>query len=500
MAARRSEYRLESRLIDWGTRTVWVVAVIAKKTPTEVRSIQGQRAAKVNANGTSLYLGRVLKWAADVRWRDGLAIAFTTGAVAGSAVVVVMAMRENNNALVVLASVAALLTVAGQTAIRREMVQRQSESRKYWFSSSPRGLAEVDADLQFMEGNARLASLLAIKETEVPGRPLTAFFDDHDVEGIVSEFKRLLDGAVGTIESDDLAIRSDTTRIWLHWRATAVRRRNGSFEHFVITFEDSTQKHLAEEAAHANLAELEKLNHMKTEFTSMVSHEFRTALTGIQGMSELINGGAMKPAEVHEYSGYIFQEAERVNRLITDMLDLDRLEAGKMKLQMSPIDLNAVVEGVAVRSSVVSAQHTIRTELEANVPMVLGDSDRLVQVVTNLVSNAIKYSPEGGEVLMSTHFANGAVDVSITDHGVGIPADFVDRLFGRFERYEKSPSKVIGTGLGLAIARQIIEMHRGKIWVESAEGSGSAFHFTIPAVVSTPTEVKTPPGQLRAVA
>jgi two-component system, OmpR family, sensor histidine kinase VicK len=149
---------------------------------------------------------------------------------------------------------------------------------------------------------------------------------------------------------------------------------------------------------------------------------------------------------------------------------------------------------------VVSAQHTIRTELEANVPMVLGDSDRLVQVVTNLVSNAIKYSPVGGEVLMSTHFANGAVDVSITDHGVGIPADFVDRLFGRFERYEKSPSKVIGTGLGLAIARQIIEMHRGKIWVESAEGSGSAFHFTIPAVVSTPTEVKTPPGQLRAVA
>ena len=90
------------------------------------------------------------------------------------------------------------------------------------------------------------------------------------------------------------------------------------------------------------------------------------------------------------------------------------------------------------------------------------------------------------------------MDVSITDHGVGIPADFVDRLFGRFERYEKSPSKVIGTGLGLAIARQIIEMHRGKIWVQSAEGSGSVFHFTIPAV-GAPPEVKTPL-QLRAVA
>ena len=357
----------------------------------------------------------------------------------------------------------------------------------------------MDADLQLMEGNSRLASLLAIDEMDLAGRRLTAFFDDHDVVGIVTEFRRLLDGAVETIESDDLAIRSDNARIWLHWRATAVRRRNGNFEHFVITFEDSTQKHLAEDAAHANLAELEKLNHMKTEFTSMVSHEFRTALTGIQGMSELINGGGMNPAEVHEYSGYIFQEAERVNRLITDMLDLDRLEAGKMKLQMIPMDLNAVVEGVAVRSSVVSSNHQIRTELGANVPMVLGDSDRLVQVITNLVSNAIKYSPEGGEVLISTLFAKGGVDVSIRDHGVGIPADFIDRLFGRFERYEKSPSKVIGTGLGLAIARQIIEMHSGKIWVESAEGSGSVFHFTIPAVATMP-EAKRPSSQLRAVA
>jgi len=239
---------------------------------------------------------------------------------------------------------------------------------------------------------------------------------------------------------------------------------------------------------------------MSNSNSSPLSSRFRTALTGIQGMSELINAGQMTPDEIHEYSGYIFQEAERVNRLITDMLDLDRLEAGKMKLQMLPLDLNDVIEGVAVRSSVVSSHHTIRMELEPNVPTVLGDSDRLVQVVTNLVSNAIKYSPEGQEILVSTHFSNGAVEVSIEDHGVGIPADFVDRLFGRFERYEKSPSKVIGTGLGLAIARQIIEMHNGKIWVKSIEGSGSVFHFTIPAIATATPDAKGPTGALRAVA
>src|SRR4029077_1549430 len=281
----------------------------------------------------------------------------------------------------------------GQTAVRREMLQRLAESRQYWFTSSPRGLAEMDADLRFVEGNSRLASLLAVEERDLRGKRLTAFFDRHDVAEIVAQFDHLLSGALSTIESDDLAIRLDNTRVWLHWRATAVRRRNGSFEHFVVTFEDSTQKHLAEEAAHANLAELEKLNRIKTEFTSMVSHEFRTALTGIQGMSELINGGDMDPAEVHEYSGYIFREAERINRLITDMLDLDRLEAGKMRLQMAPMDLNATVKGVAVRSAAVSSAHKIRTELDASLPAVLGDSDRLVQVITNLVSNAIKYSP-----------------------------------------------------------------------------------------------------------
>jgi PAS domain-containing protein len=164
------------------------MAVIAKNTPADVRSIQGQRSSSVKATGPFRFLVRVVDWAADVRWRDGLAIAFTVGAVAGLAAVAFKALSENNNTLVFLAGLAALLTIAGQAAIRREMVQRRAESRKYWFSSSPRGLAEVDGDLQFMEGNARLASLLAIKETEVPGLALTVFFDEHDVEGIVAEF------------------------------------------------------------------------------------------------------------------------------------------------------------------------------------------------------------------------------------------------------------------------------------------------------------------------
>ncbi|HZK75131.1 MAG TPA: ATP-binding protein [Clostridia bacterium] len=107
--------------------------------------------------------------------------------------------------------------------------------------------------------------------------------------------------------------------------------------------------------------------------------------------------------------------------------------------------------------------------------------DRLFQVIANLLSNAAKYSPEGGEVLVTSRLQDGNVQISVRDHGQGIPHEFLDRLFGRYERFESNPkNQVIGTGLGLAITRQIVEMHKGRIWVESTVGVGSEFHFMVP--------------------
>jgi signal transduction histidine kinase len=125
--------------------------------------------------------------------------------------------------------------------------------------------------------------------------------------------------------------------------------------------------------------------------------------------------------------------------------------------------------------------HRVTVALGSGIPTIAGDSDRIFQVVANLLSNAIKYSPAGGEVEVSSTLEGGYVKVSVRDHGPGIAPEFIDRLFGRYERYEGNPkSGVIGTGLGLAIARQIVEMHRGRIWVESTLGEGSRFLFTIP--------------------
>ncbi|HEV2139722.1 MAG TPA: ATP-binding protein, partial [Candidatus Dormibacteraeota bacterium] len=150
-------------------------------------------------------------------------------------------------------------------------------------------------------------------------------------------------------------------------------------------------------------------------------------------------------------------------------------------LKMQPLHLNDLVRDAVERARVSTEKHQVVTDMQPNVPLVLGDADRLTQVLTNLLSNAIKYSPDGGEICVRTRVADGFVEVVVKDHGLGIPPEFINRLFGRYERFEdKNAGKIIGTGLGLAITRQIVEMHGGRIGVDSVVGSGSEFRFTVP--------------------
>ena len=152
-----------------------------------------------------------------------------------------------------------------------------------------------------------------------------------------------------------------------------------------------------------------------------------------------------------------------------------------MTLHLAPVDLNFICSEAVVRARALSARHVVTVKVDPSVPSVRADSDRLFQVVSNLLSNAIKYSPNGGEVALTTTAQNGVAEVTVVDHGLGIPPDFLKKLFSRYERFENTGgAKIVGTGLGLAITRQIVEMHGGKIWVDSEVGKGSTFHFTIP--------------------
>lgn len=348
-------------------------------------------------------------------------------------------------------------------------------------SRAPVGVARVRTDMTLIDAHRRMASLVVGEMQGAAAVSMADFLPPEEIPRVVEKFQQLRDGSVDSIEAENPGLRADGTRGWLQWTATTVRKEDGSIDYFLVMFADTTAEHEAKEAAMANLAGLERLSQLKSEFVSMVSHEFRTALTGIQGFSEVMRDEATTTDEVKEFAGDINSDAMRLNRMITELLDLDRMESGRMTLHRGPVDLNNAVREAVERARVAGSKHVIKTDLDPALPVVMGDADRLFQVVANLLSNAAKYSPEGGEVLVTSRVQDGNVQISVRDHGPGIPAEFIDRLFGRYERFENNPeTQVIGTGLGLAISRQIVEMHKGRIWVESTVGVGSEFHFMVP--------------------
>ncbi|MGH7762425.1 MAG: ATP-binding protein [Candidatus Dormibacteraceae bacterium] len=346
---------------------------------------------------------------------------------------------------------------------------------------APLGIVRVGTDMRIIDVNPRMATLLRSGSEQMIGMPVAAYLDPSEFTRVFDLFQPLWSGLVESIESDSRAVRGDRTSAWLHWSATTVRNAAGRIEYFLAMYEDTDAQHAANEAATAHLAGIERLNQLKSEFITLVSHEFRTGLVGIQGFSEMIRDSEdLAREDIKAFAADINKDAQRLNRMINDMLDLDRIEAGRLILHMEPVDINVMLQDAVARARVSSDRHVIEMRLEPAQPVTQCDPDRVAQIIANLLTNAVKYSPNGGAILVSSKASGEFVEVSVRDHGVGIAPEFAKRLFTRYERYEKTSGKIIGTGLGLAIARQIVEMHGGSIRVDTALGSGSDFRFTLP--------------------
>ena len=367
--------------------------------------------------------------------------------------------------------------------IKSQRAESQLERRNLTLDEivnhAPLGIARVGPDMSIIEVNPRLATILRSDPAKMVGAPVATYLDSKEFARVFDVFQPLWRGTVETVESDSRAVRADGTELWLRWSATGVRSAAGRIEYFLAMFEDTDAEHAANEAAAAHLSGLERLNRLKSEFVSLVSHEFRTALVGISGFSEMIRDEEVTIDEAKGYAADINKDAERLNRLINDMLDLDRIEAGRLTLHPQQVNINDVLRDAIDRARASSTRHVILSNLDTKQPVVHCDADRIAQVMANLLSNALKYSPDGGEIVVTSIASDGHVEVGVRDHGLGIPPEFIKRLFSRYERYDAS-SKILGTGLGLAITRQIVEMHGGKIWVDSEPGAGADFHFTLP--------------------
>lgn len=235
-----------------------------------------------------------------------------------------------------------------------------------------------------------------------------------------------------------------------------------------------------------DITEMRRLEKVRSEFVANVSHELRTPITSLVGFSETLLGGALaNPETAEEFVKIINHEAERLRRLTDDLLELSRLETGQLGKEQTPLDLIDLVAAVSSRTK--SRFEKAGLELEIDLPdtraEVMANQDRLEQVMLNLLDNALKYTPQGGKVVVGAKLFDEAVTITVADNGPGIPEEDVPRVFERFYRVEKARSrKMGGTGLGLAIAKHIVEAHGGKIGVESRLGKGSTFYFTIPTI------------------
>jgi signal transduction histidine kinase len=233
------------------------------------------------------------------------------------------------------------------------------------------------------------------------------------------------------------------------------------------------------------LAEKTRLEDMQSTFVSIVSHELQTPVAIIKSYAATLarEDAAWSPETIHRVATNIEDECDRLHRLITDLLDLSRIQAGRVAMRVGSVDLPQIASEIIDQLGPRAPQHSLRSSFPPNFPLIRGDADQLRRAMFNLVQNATKYSPQGGEVLIAGEVAtSGAVIVRVIDHGIGIPPGEQERIFERFHRSDNRLSRTTaGVGLGLYITRSIIEGHGGRIWAESpGPGRGSVFTILLP--------------------
>ena len=232
---------------------------------------------------------------------------------------------------------------------------------------------------------------------------------------------------------------------------------------------------------------LQEIGRQKDEFLSSVSHEFRTPLSSIRSFSEiLLNYENEDPDTVKEFISIIHEESERLSRLVDDLLDLTKIESGRAEWRMTELALTDVIENALRNASSLARESNVALRLEAgDVPTVEGDRDRLVQVVTNLVSNALKFAPEGSRIDVKVLMDGERVRVDVDDEGPGVPEADREKIFEKFHQvHQPDGDGPRGTGLGLPISREIVSHLGGDLWVEPRRPTGSRFSFTLPTLVA----------------
>ncbi len=338
-----------------------------------------------------------------------------------------------------------------------EMLSREKDRLARILESMSDGVVTFDVDRRVVMANHQAEAMVGAPspgfEESQPGKALASLARESLVSGTPGE-------AVLGVGNRELEVRM-----------APMRGDSGDIAGIVTLLHDATKER--------------EVERMRRDFVANVSHELRTPLSYLQGYAEaVLDGIGQDPEAQRKYVEIILDETLRLRRLVTDLLDLNQLEAGRLPLSREPLALAALLKRVQFKMDAVAHEKGVRLSIAISspLPLALADEDRIEQVIINLVDNAIRHTPTGGSVTVAVrpHAESGEVWVSVIDTGEGIPPEELERIWERFYKVDKARIRSGGTGLGLAIARNIILAHGGQIRVTSQLGEGSAFSFSLP--------------------
>jgi PAS domain S-box-containing protein len=333
----------------------------------------------------------------------------------------------------------------------------------------PDGVVVVDAEGLVTYANPAAERLVRAGRDELTGRPLDDAVPLRDSAGnpwwTCTERLRRLPG-VRRVPVRELHLVAGGEPSPVDLTASFLRDGSGRVVQAVCVLRDASVRHRGDS--------------QRGELISTLAHELRSPLTSVKGFTSTLlhRWERFSDDQKREMLATVNMDADRVTRLIRELLDVSRIDAGRLELRRTEFDLAAMAEGIVGRFDLQHDGHSFRITFPGDFPRVYADPDKIEQVLTNLVENAVKYS-DGGEISVTGLTTDTEVEVAVRDHGVGIPADQLPLIFTKFYRRAGSGAPS-GTGLGLFIARGLVEAHRGRIWADSAPGQGTTLRFRLP--------------------
>lgn len=368
----------------------------------------------------------------------------------------------------------AVLLFALASMVRRlretsAVLQDAATRQEAIFEGASDAMMMLDAEGNIESANAAAKQLFGYRRRWLAGKSnLILFKEPPTPERSRWYLAQLAEGKLEDNRQIFTGVRADGSEVEAEVVTTPIRLEDGL--HFLAVMRDATQRRQVEK--------------MKNEFIATVSHELRTPLTSVAGSLGLILGGAAGkiPDKVRRLVEIAQNNCHRLIRLINDMLDLEKIESGNVRLTLQPVDVRSMLESTVSSLSALAAEKQVGLELEEAPELkVVADADRLAQVLTNLVSNAIKFSPAGTSVILGVSGGSDRVRFTVDDQGPGISEEFQSRIFRKFAQADSSDTRDKGgTGLGLSIVKELVELMGGSVGFESREGKGTRFYFILP--------------------